>query len=66
VEVSKRKCRVRFWVGEHDYWGTVTIYYLFEGGRVVWNDRYRIREASNRCLYYAAHPSSCPTKVYHR
>ncbi len=66
VAESKRKCNVSFYVNERDYWGAVTIYYAFEGSKLVWNDRFKIKEASNRCLYYAAHRSSCPTKIYRR
>lgn len=66
VAESERKCRVSFYVNERDYRGAVTIYYTLEGSKLVWNDRFKIKAASNRCLYYGAHPSSCPTKIYRR
>lgn len=66
IEETKRKCNVSFWVTERVYWGSVTIYYAFEDVNVVWNARYKIKQASNRCLYYAANPNTCPTKIYRR
>lgn len=62
---TMRKCGVSFYVGDRDYWGNVTIYYLIYNGEVMWNDRYVIKSVSNHCLlvYQARY---CPTKTYRR
>lgn len=64
VGSAMRKCGISFWVGERDYWGTVTIYYTFEGGRLVWSDRYTVKEVNNWCYYYSGHPKTCRMTTY--
>jgi secreted trypsin-like serine protease len=66
VNATKQKCSVSWWVGKRDYWGHVTIYYVFEGGKVVWNDRYTIKMVNNYCYYYSGHRASCPIKTFRR
>jgi hypothetical protein len=58
-------CNVRFSSGPTDYWGTVTVYYLFGAGRTVpwdptvqWNNTYMIHSINDRC-YQSGHPSRC-------
>lgn len=40
---STQRCSVSWTRGTH-YWGTVTVYYLYEGGKLVWSDHYRIQK----------------------
>ncbi|MBS1845047.1 MAG: trypsin-like serine protease [Actinobacteria bacterium] len=39
----KQKCSVSWARGGRYYWGTVTVFYLLEGGKVVWGDHYRVQ-----------------------
>lgn len=47
VSSSKRRCSVGWTRGTKYYWGTVTVYYTFEGGKLVWGDRYRVQMLTN-------------------
>jgi secreted trypsin-like serine protease len=40
---SKQYCSVAWTLGSGSYWGTVTPYYLFEEGKVVWSDHYSVQ-----------------------
>jgi hypothetical protein len=58
-------CNVRFSSGPNDYWGTVTVYYLFGAGRTVqwdrtvqWSNQYTIYSINDRC-YQSGHPARC-------
>jgi secreted trypsin-like serine protease len=42
---SKQKCSVSWTRRDSAYSGTVTVFYAFEGGKLVWGDRYRVRAA---------------------
>jgi Trypsin len=66
VTRSSRRCRVAWWVGDRDYRGTVTVFYAFAGGKLVWNDRYAIRQTSRRCRLRSLHPGACPTTTFRR
>ena len=41
----KQKCSVSWTRSGQYYWGTVTVFYAFEGGKVVWGHHYRVRTA---------------------
>lgn len=49
AKTTAQKCRVRWYSLAYYYYGTITVFFTSEGGRVVWNDRYRIRRIPNRC-----------------
>jgi hypothetical protein len=47
VSSSKQRCSVAWTRGTKNYWGTVTVYFTFEGGKLVWGDRYRVQTLTN-------------------
>jgi hypothetical protein len=47
VSSSRQRCSVAWTRGTKEYWGTVTVYYAFDGGKVVWGDRYRVQTLTN-------------------
>lgn len=47
VSNTKQRCSVAWTRGTKNYWGTVTVYFTFEGGKVVWGDRYRVQTLTN-------------------
>ncbi len=47
VSSSKQRCSVAWARGTKRYWGTVTVYLTFEGGKLVWGDRYRVQTLTN-------------------
>jgi secreted trypsin-like serine protease len=66
VESTKQKCSVGWWSGANDYWGSATIYYLLEGGKTVWNDRYSIKKVNDYCYWHSGHRASCPIRRFSR
>lgn len=64
IDSTRRRCNVSWWVGDRDYRGSVTVFFALEGGQVVWNYRYTIRQASRRCLYM--YSAGCPVRTYRR
>jgi secreted trypsin-like serine protease len=46
ASTSSQRCSVS-WTRGTFYWGTVTPYYLYEGGKLVWSDHYRIQKLWN-------------------
>lgn len=40
---SQQYCSVAWTRGSKRYWGTVTPYYLFEGGELIWSDHYSVQ-----------------------
>jgi secreted trypsin-like serine protease len=53
-------CSVSFWSGPRDYWGTVTVYYLFGTNiSVEWSDTYTMRSVNDQCYYHSNHRSRC-------
>jgi len=44
----------------------VTIYYLLEGGKTVWNDRYSIKKVNDYCYWHSGHRASCPIRTFRR
>jgi hypothetical protein len=63
VEATKQKCGVSWSYGPNDYYGSVTIYYTFEAGRVVWNDRYTIHWVNDYCYFDSGHRGSCRVRT---
>lgn len=51
-------CRVGFWHGPNDYYGTVTVYYL-TGAVTEWTDSYTIHWVNDQCYYHSGHPRGC-------
>jgi secreted trypsin-like serine protease len=50
---STQRCNVSWTRGSY-YYGTVNLFYLYEGGKLVWNDHYRIHKLENcnpRCSW---------------
>lgn len=47
VSTTKQRCFVAWTRGTQSYWGTVTVYFTFEGGKLVWGDRYRVQTLTN-------------------
>lgn len=43
ASAPKQKCSVSWTRSGKYYWGTVTVFYAFEGGKVVWGDHYTVR-----------------------
>jgi secreted trypsin-like serine protease len=39
----KQKCSVSWTRSGRYYWGTVTVFYAFEGGKLVWGDHYNVQ-----------------------
>lgn len=66
VDSTKQKCSVGWWSGANDYWGSVTIYYVLEGGKTVWNDRYSIKKVNDYCYWHSGHRASCPIRTFQR
>ena len=64
VESTKQRCSVSWWSGPNDYWGTITIYYLLEAGKPVWNDRYLIRKVNDYCYWRSGHRATCPIQKF--
>jgi len=56
---AKIKCKVSWYQGGNDYWGTVTVYYAIVGNSVGWFYRYTINWVNNHCYFYSGHRSSC-------
>jgi secreted trypsin-like serine protease len=64
TESTKQKCSVSWWKGPNDYWGNMTIYYLFENGKPVWSYRYVIRKVNDYCYWRSGHRSRCYVRVF--
>jgi secreted trypsin-like serine protease len=57
---TKVSCNINFWSGPNDYWGYVTIHYLFgQPSKVEWSDNYVLHSVNNHCYYHTNHRSSC-------
>ena len=56
---AKVKCRVSWYQGGNDYFGTVTVYYAVVGNTVTWNFTYTISWVNNHCYFYSGHRASC-------
>jgi secreted trypsin-like serine protease len=55
-------CNFGFWSGPNDYWGTVTVYYLFGSNHAVqWTDTYTIHSVNDQRYYHSTHRSRCRT-----
>jgi secreted trypsin-like serine protease len=53
-------CDVWFSSGPNDYWGTVTVHYLFgSNNSLEWTDTYTIHWVNDQCYFHSGHPSSC-------
>jgi hypothetical protein len=53
-------CNVWFSSGPTDYWGTVTVHYLFgSNNSLEWTDTYTIHWVNDQCYLHSTHPSSC-------
>lgn len=64
VNKTKQKCFATWYQGETDYWGYVTIYYLLEAGKVVWDDHYTMKAVNDYCYYRSGHRASCPIRTF--
>jgi hypothetical protein len=58
VESSKWQCEPEWGARGNDYWGTVTIYAVWEEGNPVWNFRYRLSWVRDACYVRFR---NCPT-----
>ena len=53
-------CNFSFWSGPNDYWGTVTVHYLFgSNNSLEWTDRYTMRWVNDQCYFHSTHRSRC-------
>jgi hypothetical protein len=54
------RCDVGFWSDPNDYWGTVTVYYVFgTNNSVEWTDTYTMHWVNGQCYYHSNHRSRC-------
>jgi len=59
VNETKQSCGTTWTVGGTDFYGNVTIYYAFEAGKVIWNDRYTIHWVNDYCYFDSDHRNRC-------
>jgi hypothetical protein len=59
VDSTKQRCGVSWIYGPNDYYGSVTVYYAFNRGEVVWNDRFTIHWVNDHCYFHTNHLSRC-------
>ncbi|MBA3866335.1 MAG: serine protease [Solirubrobacterales bacterium] len=59
VDKEKVKCRVAWYQGGNDYFGSTTIYYAIHGNSVIWNDRYKIHWVNHQCFFHSGEPGRC-------
>jgi hypothetical protein len=64
VSETKQRCFATWFRGGTAYWGYVTIYYLFDAGRVVWDGRFTMRAVNSHCYYESGRRSSCPIATF--
>jgi trypsin len=63
---SHIRCAVSFWNGPNDYYGTVTVYYVFGAfDQVRWTDSYTLHWVNDRCYYHSGHPTHCAIHSRH-
>lgn len=60
VESSKMRCEPEWGASGNDYYGTVTIYLLWEEGEPVWTYRYRVSWVRDACVVERRH---CPVST---
>jgi hypothetical protein len=57
---TRISCNVTFWSGPNDYWGTVTVHYLFgTNNSVQWTDIHTMHWVNDQCYYHSGHQSRC-------
>jgi secreted trypsin-like serine protease len=59
VEREKVKCGVSWYQGGNDYYGSITVYYLFGREAVYWDDRYVVHWVNDYCWFESGHRQSC-------
>ena len=60
VSGIKISCQVNFSSGLNDYYGSVTIHYLFgPKAQVEWTDNYVVRSVNERCYFHSGHRTRC-------
>jgi secreted trypsin-like serine protease len=53
-------CQFGFWSGQNDYWGTVTVHYLFgSNDSLEWTATYTMHWVNDQCYYDSGHQSRC-------
>jgi hypothetical protein len=60
------QCGVSWYRSPNDYYGSVTIYYAFEGSKVVWGTRFTIHWVNDYCYFYSGHRGSCRVNTARR
>jgi secreted trypsin-like serine protease len=63
VSPTEQRCGVSWQDAPTNYFGSVAVYYSFEAGRVVWNDRYAIDLVSESCLARGRPSKRCPVRT---
>jgi secreted trypsin-like serine protease len=59
-------CNLWFSSGPNDYWGTVTVHYLFgSNNSLEWTDTYTMHWVSDQCYFHSTHPSRCRIRTKH-
>jgi secreted trypsin-like serine protease len=66
VARARVRCRVGWYQGGDDYWGSVTVYYRVVKNTVGWGFNYRINWVDNYCYFYSGHRASCKVHTKHR
>lgn len=59
IEREKVKCGISWYQGPNDYYGTITVYYVYSREAVFWNDRYTISWVNDHCRFHSNHPATC-------
>ena len=53
-------CDFRFWTGPNDYYGKVSVWFVFgSGDSVDWTDHYTIHWVNDHCYYHSGHRRRC-------
>lgn len=63
---SKFDCPVSWSKGPSSYYGRVTVFYLWRGKKVVWDERFTIHWVNTRCYFDSGHPKKCPVRTSRR
>lgn len=64
TDATTVSCRVRWFSGSDDYWGTVTVFEEWDGADPVWSYHYAIRAVDDWCYWHSGHRGRCPITNY--